>query len=249
VEVVVRDRIRPSVVFVRSFALGAPLFALACAPKAAPPKAAPEEPFAISDYYAPSGAMGDGATPGNLIIETGVGCKDRPANARGSCYRFQYVANSSYTTPINKSTGVCNWAGLAFQYPDNNWGTSPGLLVPVSKLTKLTFKVAVAAGTELVNFQMGGIGAPPLADGGPAPPPPGACPPAETPAPPNYDILMGASTQQVGTDWLTIEIPIAGRDPSVPLPAKTNLIGALSWGIPMTPALPKTIYMDDLFFE
>jgi hypothetical protein len=245
----VRDRSVFSIVFVRGIAFGAPLLALACAPKAGQQKPPPEGPFAISDYYAPSGAMGDGATPGNLVIGTSTGCKDRPAGARGYCYSFQYVGSAPYTTPVTKSTGVCNWAGLFFQYPDNNWGASPGLPIPAGKLTKVSFQVAVAAGSELMSFQMGGIGAPPLPDGGPASPPAGACPPAETPPPPNYDVLMGIAMQQVGTEWQKIEIPLTGRDPSVPLPASTNLIGALSWAIPATPGLPKTVFLDDVVYE
>jgi hypothetical protein len=246
---VVQDRQQPSIVFVRGIALCASLFAVACAPKAAPQKAPPTGPFAISEYFAPSGAMGDGATQGNLVIETSSGCKDRPAGARGYCYRFQYVANNPYTTPITKSTGVCNWAGLFFQHPDNNWGELSGLPVPAGKLSKLTFQVAVGAGTELMTFQMGGIGVPPLPDGAPPPPPPTACPPAETPVPPNYDTLIGTTMQNVGTEWQKIEIPLAMRDPSLPLPATTDLIGAMSWAVPMTPGLPKTIFLDDLFFE
>jgi hypothetical protein len=245
----VRDRFRPSIVFVRGIAVGAPLFALACAPKAAAQKPDPTGPFAISDYFAPSGAMGDGATQGNLVIHTSNPCKERPAGARGYCYSFDYVASNPYTTQINKSTGVCNWAGLFFQHPDNNWGDSPGQGIPASKLTKLTFQIAVAAGTELMSFQLGGIGTPPLPDGGPAPPPGTACPPAETPPPPNYDVIIGATMQPVGTDWQKIEIPIGMRDPSMPLPDKVNLIGAMSWALPATPGLPKTIYLDDIFFE
>jgi len=193
--------------------------------------------------------MGDGATPGNLVIGTSSGCKDRPAGARGYCYSFQYLGNAPYTTPVTKSTGVCNWAGLFFQYPDNNWGTSPGLPVPTGKLTKVTFQVAVASGSEGMTFQMGGIGAPPLPDGGPPPPPSNACPPAETPVPPNYDTLSSVAMQTVGTEWQKIEIPLVGRDPSAPLPTTTNLIGALSWAVPAIPSLPKTIFLDDIFFE
>jgi hypothetical protein len=245
----VRDRFRPSVVFVRGIAAGTSLLALACAPKAAEKKAPPEGPFALSDYYAPSGAMGDGATPGNLVIGTQATCKDRPSGARGYCYSFQYVASNPYTTPISKSTGVCNWAGLFFQYPDNNWGTEPGLPIPTGKLTKVTFQVAVGAGTELMTFQMGGVGLPPLPDGGPPPPPGTACPPAETPVPPNYDTLSAITMQNVGTEWQKMELPLTMRDPSATPAATTNLIGALSWGIPATPGLPKTIFLDDIFFE
>jgi hypothetical protein len=246
---VVRDRIRLSIVFVRGIAVGAPLFAVACAPKAAQQKPPPDGPFAVSDYYAPSGAMGDGATPGNLVIGTSADCKARPDGARGYCYSFQYVGSAPYTTPISKSTGVCNWAGLFFQYPDNNWGTSPGLLVQSGKLSKVSFQVAVGAGTETMTFQIGGIGSPPLPDGGPAPPPPGACPPADTPVPPNYDLVNNVTMQIVGTDWQKFEIPLQGRDPSAPLPASTTLIGAFSWALSATPGLPKTVYLDDIVYE
>jgi hypothetical protein len=246
---VVRDRIRSSIVFVRIMTLSAPLWAVACAPKAAQEKPPPEKDFAVSDYYAPSGAMGDGATMGNFRVGSSNECKERPAGARGNCFNFHYDASNPYTTPITKSTGVCNWAGLFFQYPANNWGTAPGLLVQSGKLTKVTFQVAVGAGMELMTFQMGGVGSPPLPDGGPPPPPSGACPPAETPPPPNYDVLIGMTMQQVGTEWQKIEIPLATRDPSVPVPAATNLIGALAWSLAATPGLPKTIFLDDLYVE
>jgi hypothetical protein len=245
----VQHRHQPSIVFVRGIALGATLLAAACAPKAAPQKPPPTGPFAVSEYFAPSGAMGDGATAGNLVIQTSSGCKDRPAGARGYCYSFQYVAMNPYTTPITKSSGDCRWAGLFFQYPDNNWGEQPGLPVPAGKLTKLTFQIAVGAGSELMTFQMGGIGLPPLPDGGAPPPPSTACPPVETPVPPNYDVLVGTTMQNVGTEWQKIEIPLAMRDPSAPVPATTNLIGAMSWGVPAPPGLPKTIFLDDIFFE
>jgi hypothetical protein len=233
---------------VAGLGLAVPVFSTGCAPKAGgltPPTGA----FSVSDYFAPSGAMGDGATPGNLVISANSGCKARPANARGACYTFQYAGSAPYTTPITKSTGVCNWAGLFWQYPDNNWGASEGLPVPTGVVKKVTFQVAVAANTELMTFQIGGIGAPPLPDGGPAPPPPGACPPAETPTPPNYDLLVNASMQQVGTEWQKIEIPILARDPSQPLGTTTNVIGAFSWSLAASPGLPKTIYVDDLVYE
>jgi hypothetical protein len=245
----VRDRDRPSISFVCGALSFATLFASGCAPKAAQPKPPPDGPFAVSDYFAPSGAMGDGATPGNLVIGTSSGCKERPAGARGYCYSFQYVGNAPYTTPVSKSTGVCNWAGLFFQYPDNNWGTSPGLPVPSGKLSKVSFQVAVGAGMETMTFQIGGIGAPPQPDGAPAPPPPSACPPAETPVPPNYDLVSNVTMQLVGTEWQKIEIPILGRDSSASLPSSTELIGAFSWALSSTPGLPKTVYLDDIFYE
>ncbi len=221
-----------------------------CAPKAGQPKPPPEGPFAVSEYYAPSGAMGDGATPGNLVINQGTDCKARPDGARGNCFSFQYVNNAPYTTPVSKSTGVCNWAGLFWQYPTNNWGTETGLPIPVSKLTKVTFQVAVASGSELMTFQLGGIGTPPLPDGAPAPPSTTACPPPDSPSPTNYDLLLGSLMQTVGSDWQKLEIPIGARDPASPLPSTTLLIGAFAWSVAgNTSPLPKTVYIDDLFYE
>ena len=222
---------------------------MACAPKAGQEKPPPDGPFAVSDYYAPSGAMGDGATNGNLIAHTDTPCKARPPGARGSCYSFEYVASAPYTTPVNHTTGVCNWAGVFFQHPANNWGAEQGEPVPSGQLTKLTFQVAVAAGSELLSFQAGGIGVPPLPDGAPAPPPATACPPAETPPPIYYDDISSTVMLPVGTDWQKIEIPIMARQPGAPVPATTNLIGAFSWGISASGGLPKTVYIDDLFYE
>jgi hypothetical protein len=205
-------------------------------------------PFVVSDYFAPTGAMGDAATPGNLIMGVQSGCKSRPAGARGNCYSFQYVASHPYTTPITKSTGVCSWAGVVFQYPDNNWGTSEGLPIASGKLSKVSAWVALASGSEEIAFGAGGMGTPPDAGAG-AGPSANACPPTEGPRLPNYDVLGSSSTQEIGTDWTRVEIPILSRDPSAPIPATTNLIGAFSWAIPATPGLPKTIYLDDLVYE
>src|SRR5207247_9670241 len=104
-------------------------------------------------------------------------------------------------------------------------------------------------GTHLTTFQAGGTGLPPLPDGAPAPPPPGACPPVETPTPSNYDLMSSIVMQNVGTDWQKISIPLTPRDPSVPLPSTTNIIGAFSWALPSSPGLPKTIFIDDLVYE
>jgi len=193
--------------------------------------------------------MGDGATNGNLVTTIGTGCKDRPPGARGDCFVFQYMASNPYTTPVSMSTGTCMWAGVFFQSPANNWGTDKGLPIPLSKLTQMTAQVAVASGNELMTFQLGGVGQLPLADGGTPPQPANACPPAETPVPPNYDIILNTVMLGVGTDWTKVTIPILPRSADIPLTDTINLIGAFAWSLPATPGLPKTIYVDDLFFE
>lgn len=222
----------------------------ACSPKAGfrPP---PDGPFIVSDYFAASGAMGDGATPGNLTIHQDTNCKERPPGARGSCFSFEYVDKAPYTAPVSHSSGVCGWSGLFWQYPVNNWGTAEGLPIPTNKLTKVAFQVAIGSGTESVNFQIGGVGTPPSLDGSPGVSPPGACPPAETPPPPHYDLIKNAlEAAQVGSDWQKVEISIAPLEAGSPLPASVPLIGAFAWSIDGTSTpLPKKIYVDDLVYE
>jgi hypothetical protein len=193
--------------------------------------------------------MGDGATVGNLLIATSAGCKDpRPAGARGACYSFQYVAMAPYTRP--GMSAMCSWAGLFFQYPDNNWGLAQGLDVPISKLHQMTAQVAVGAGNELMTFRLGGIGNP-LPDGTPGPPPGDACPPPDTPPLPNYDVVDSQLQIGVGTDWQKIVLPIVPRNLPTPPGDTIKLIGAFAWAVPATSGepLPKTVYVDDLFFE
>jgi hypothetical protein len=220
----------------------------ACAPKA-DAKPPPDGPFAVSDYYAPSGAMGDGATPGNLVINQNAACKDRPPGARGNCFSFQYVDHAPYTTQVTMSTGVCDWAGVFWQYPANNWGTHDGLPVPTGKLTKVSFQVAVGQGMELMTFQIGGIGTPPQPDGAPGVSPSDACPPVETPPPPNYDQILGKLQLTIGTDWQKLSVPLAARDASMNVPQSTLLMGAFAWTVASNAMLPKTIYIDDLVYE
>jgi hypothetical protein len=242
----------PSIALVGGLAVAVSLVGFGCSPKGVEPPPPPKGPFPLAasdtNYYAPSGAMGDGATMGNLVASSS-GCKERPPGARGDCFVFQYLSSNPYTTLITKSTGVCNWAGVFFQNPANNWGADPGLPVPLSKLTQMTAQVAVASGTELMTFQLGGIGQLPLADGGTPPQPANACPPAEVPVPPNYDVILNTVMLSVGTDWTKVTIPILARSATIPLSDTINLIGAFAWSLPSTPGLPKTIYVDDLFFE
>jgi hypothetical protein len=72
-------------------------------------------PFIVSDFYTPSGFMGDGAVPGRLTADINENCREpRPAGAQGDCYRFVY------------RPGDVKWAGAFWVSPANNWGTMPG---------------------------------------------------------------------------------------------------------------------------
>jgi hypothetical protein len=72
-------------------------------------------PFLVSNFFTPSGFMGDGAVPGRLTVDINRQCRTpRPVGAQGDCYRFVY------------RPGDVKWAGAFWVSPANNWGTEPG---------------------------------------------------------------------------------------------------------------------------
>lgn len=107
-------------------ALSLALTVVACGPSAEEDrtKAGPVVgPFLVSDFFTPSGLMGDGAVPEQLKVDINRNCKmPRPPGAQGDCYRWRY------------NIGKVRWAGAYWVFPANNWGTSPGrdLIGPVN---------------------------------------------------------------------------------------------------------------------
>ena len=208
--------------------IGLALSVLACSSEKEEKPATPEAGFAVSDFYAATGAMGDAAASGHLVIHPSFECKERPAGAVGDCYAFDYIAGPEL------------WAGLYWLSPNNNWGTSPGLAVPGDKLTKVRFQAAVEEGTDELLFVIGGIGVPPLPEG--------------TPTYPYADQMKQELRVDVTTSWQTFEIPIPKQSSDGTTPI-TELIGAFAWsayhpdGIDPTTAPTKTVYIDDLAYE
>lgn len=100
-------------------------------------------PFAVDDYFAPSGYMGDGETPGNLTATTT--CPMRAGEMAGDCHTLDY-----------SNAGGAGFAGIYWQYPDGNWGTSEGLPMP-DAAARLTFYAWSDGGGETVKFIAGGI--------------------------------------------------------------------------------------------
>ena len=98
-------------------------------------------PFAVDDWYGPSGYMGDGMTPG-AIVDSMTCVDDRPSTWMGRCHRYTW-------TP-----GTEMWAGVYWQYPDGNWGDMPGLTVPAGA-SRIAFRAWGAAGGEDVDFMVG----------------------------------------------------------------------------------------------
>lgn len=98
-------------------------------------------PFAVDDWFAPSGYMGDGEQPGG--IEGDETClPSRPSTWMGRCHRYTWTPGSAM------------WGGVYWQYPDGNWGDRPGLTVPEGA-TKITFQAWGANGGESVDFMVG----------------------------------------------------------------------------------------------
>lgn len=101
-------------------------------------------PLTVSDYFFPSGFMGDGQTSPTAIVVSSSACQQpRPAGAVGDCYRVAF-------TP-----GELGWAGVYWQYPENNWGASPGKRVEAGA-NRVTFYAAGAVGGEALQLLIGG---------------------------------------------------------------------------------------------
>jgi hypothetical protein len=111
-------------------------------PDAGPPATGPSTlPFAVDDWFGPSGYMGDGESPGG-IKDVEVCASPRPDTWIGNCHQFTW-------TP-----GVKMWAGVFWQGPDHNWGDMLGLTMPTGA-TKVTFEAWGAVGGEVVSFGVG----------------------------------------------------------------------------------------------
>jgi hypothetical protein len=98
-------------------------------------------PFAVDDWYGPSGYMGDGENVG-AITDSQTCLPSRPSTWIGNCHRYTW-------TPSGTA-----WAGVYWQYPDGNWGDSPGLTLP-SGATAISFQAWGATGNEKVDFMVG----------------------------------------------------------------------------------------------
>jgi len=80
--------------------------------------------FVVSDFFTPSGLMGDGAIPGLVTEDIDKNCAvPRPAGAQGDCYHFLY------------KIGPVKWAGAYWVFPSNSWGSVPGrdVIPPMDK--------------------------------------------------------------------------------------------------------------------
>lgn len=103
------------------------------------------ETFAVSDYFAPSGYMGDGQYLGKLTGTPGVGCRPRAGLARGNCYAFTYLPNNNNTEA---------WAGVFWVFPSNSWGSTRGRAIDVAKFKQISFWAAIDGPSPYLDHGM-----------------------------------------------------------------------------------------------
>jgi hypothetical protein len=104
-------------------------------------------PFAVSDYFTPTGAEGDAESPS--YMSSSNGCASRapaPGGPYGDCYAVTYAAPNQM------------WGGIYWQFPANNWGTSQGRRVSAGA-TKCTLWARADVSSPLaLSFGVGGEG-------------------------------------------------------------------------------------------
>jgi hypothetical protein len=104
--------------------------------------------FAVSDFFAPSGYMGDGEFFGDLVGTTNEGCKPNASAHRGNCYAFTYYPNNMDLDP---------WAGVFWVFPANSWGSTPGHAINIGNFKQISFWAAIDGPTP---YTVGGNGVP-----------------------------------------------------------------------------------------
>jgi hypothetical protein len=208
-------------------------------------------PFAVSDYFSPSGDMGDGEHAGYLTTDINENCLDRPDGARGDCYRFTYTLHAP---------GDLLWAGAFWAYPANNWGTRRGRRIDAPATGPLpqvafyaaaspeTAQIYAAAKVDLApTFLVGGIQYPEALAGYPY-----------------KDKFKELSYPTLTTEFQRFTIPFvedferpkpAGCDTCPGVPAYDEVIGAFGWALAFPPgtdptnAEPIVLYVDDIVWE
>jgi hypothetical protein len=190
-------------------------------------------PFAVDDQYATSGYEGDAVYAGaiTLIHDTTCGGNPSSAGAAGACHTVlptplpygQQVGSTGMTT--------MGWAGVAWQYPANNWGTQPGYAIPPGA-TSVAFSARGAAGGEVVTFWIGGTG---LGAGA-------------SPDAPCTDPLSAQVRVSLTTKWAKQSIPLSG-------PYAPAVLAAFGFSVSASaqPASSQgqaiTFYVDDIRWE
>jgi hypothetical protein len=138
-------------------------------------------PFAVSDYFAPTGAYGDAESPSS--VTTSLACSSRapdPQGSQGDCYQI------SYTTP------VAGYAGVFWQFPPNNWGGDEGRRVSPGATKVTGYARADGSSPVPVTFGVGGIGM------------------GSTTSEPYKDTISSTTPVVLDDQWRAFTVPISG---------------------------------------
>ncbi|MEW6753965.1 MAG: hypothetical protein AB1505_23740 [Candidatus Latescibacterota bacterium] len=103
-----------------------------------------EAPFAVDDWYRPSGWLGDGERGTACVEMTELQSPEpRAGDGNSTALRVEYKP-------------ACNgWAGVYWQWPEGNWGDEPGRQVRCA--TRVVFWARGESGGEVVEFLAGDI--------------------------------------------------------------------------------------------
>ena len=92
-------------------------------------------PFALEERFFMSGYMGDGEVEAQP-------CPEDLTRDVGACLQITWTPNGA------------EWVGFFFQYPENNWGDMPGLMIEPGA-THVRYRVWGERGDELLNLGVG----------------------------------------------------------------------------------------------
>jgi hypothetical protein len=233
-------------------------------------------PFVVSNFFVPSGLMGEGSIPDQLTVDINTNCRPRPAGAQGDCYRFTWHVNNTF-----------KWAGAYWVYPANSWGTVPGRELvgridygpdpkggaELTGYQHVRFSAAIEDASDPTNphkplmkpvglsFFAGGI------DGGMAmpikrpysdhwcsffPPDPGM-----PQSPPSCDVTndFPIAQEDVGFDWSTHLLVMDGSDPNklngIKYALHGPIIGGFGWSMNNDANMVSTVvlYIDGIVWE
>ncbi len=169
------------------------------------------------NHYIPSGWMGD---IGDIRLDE---CWRGDVHSGGTAIRVEYRAQRQ--GPHTCGVLPCDWAGVYWQDPANNWGNRPGGY-DLRGARGVTFWAKGAAGGELISFKVGGIGC-----GTTAPYRDSLCP----------VLPLDPSPIYLTSTWQLYTIAL---DSSLPL---TRVVGGFLWAASRTDnPSGATFYLDDI---
>jgi hypothetical protein len=119
-------------------------------------------PFRVDQYFVTSGWMqaqyihvGSACSrPSGESVDAGDAGDDASVSDGGEDGSVSDAGAAKCWTWTYAPGGVSTWAGVDWQYPAGNWGTTAGLAIPAGA-TAVTFYAWGATGTETVSFNVG----------------------------------------------------------------------------------------------